>query len=355
METGLVCREAAGLQSALALRLGLGGRTAARPANARTAASPHPQVLSLKALARSEGCGEGKGQRLSEGEWRGVEGALAGRRERACPICMQPFARDARELLLSCSHSFHQACLAAFERVCALRRCPVCRAEGCSSRPTRAGSAAHRWLCALSIQGAWRALVARRELLRRRRELYRAGGGEAGRRRAFLGAELRRGAAEAAVSEGAIDREARAVLEASSGAAREGRLLDVQFAAMLRERAARVILFPPSEEPLAEETEERWAGRLALFLTRSRGECAICMGALGERQACSWRRAVLLSCAHGEPPFPTPQSSVTRAAFHDKCVRRLEVLGEGEAHAKCPCCRAAYSKRLLALDGAHFI
>ena len=49
-------------------------------------------------------------------EWNQIEANLASRVVDAfCPICMEAF-RDGSEVLLSCSHIFHRACLGAFEK-----------------------------------------------------------------------------------------------------------------------------------------------------------------------------------------------------------------------------------------------
>ena len=45
-----------------------------------------------------------------------------------CAICREPFGVDA-QVILSCTHVFHRACLASFERFVGAekRSCPICR------------------------------------------------------------------------------------------------------------------------------------------------------------------------------------------------------------------------------------
>jgi hypothetical protein len=70
--------------------------------------------------------------RLAEEKWADV---LRAARERACPdcpICMTSFGGGREEVLLSCSHVFHDVCLVSFERFAAQTGmhagCPLCRA-----------------------------------------------------------------------------------------------------------------------------------------------------------------------------------------------------------------------------------
>ena len=52
---------------------------------------------------------------MEQSQWDTIEDKLEGRKDAYCPICMEAF-NQGREVLLSCSHMFHQACLSAFEK-----------------------------------------------------------------------------------------------------------------------------------------------------------------------------------------------------------------------------------------------
>ena len=43
-----------------------------------------------------------------------------------CAICCEDF-REEPQVLLSCGHAFHHACLASWERFSGANQCPVCR------------------------------------------------------------------------------------------------------------------------------------------------------------------------------------------------------------------------------------
>ncbi|CAN0345774.1 unnamed protein product, partial [Ectocarpus sp. 12 AP-2014] len=67
---------------------------------------------------------------LTPGEWRAVEAKALARGDEAapCPICRESF-RGESQVILSCSHVFHKACLSSFEKFLRAqeRSCPLCR------------------------------------------------------------------------------------------------------------------------------------------------------------------------------------------------------------------------------------
>ncbi|KAI8614672.1 hypothetical protein BC830DRAFT_1126327 [Chytriomyces sp. MP71] len=84
-----------------------------------------------------------------------------------CAICHEPFAAYS-QVILSCSHSFHRACIAAYERHTKSKRCPLCR---CSDYQMLATSDAARVFyedAAVRIQAAWRGWQCRKRYLRYR-------------------------------------------------------------------------------------------------------------------------------------------------------------------------------------------
>ena len=74
-------------------------------------------------------------------------------------------------MLLSCSHTFHQRCLAAWEAHSGERRCPLCRCAAYEKRRVETAAAAWRATCATRIQAAWRGARARRHYAALRRLL----------------------------------------------------------------------------------------------------------------------------------------------------------------------------------------
>ena len=349
---------AASLQSRLVRRLGLKAGRLSR-------AEAGPPTLPSQSQSQSWEPSPAGEDALSALDWRVIEGSLAGRGDAHCPICMEPFV--GHEVLLSCSHMFHRPCLLAFERVvrASQRRCPVCRSASYQKKITHEGTRSYTALCAVRLQALFRGWRARRVADRMRRSVYLSGGGSRLFRRRFVAAEL---AALSSAIDGAAERETAAALSDGDSALRLSREVEEEFRRMLEHRSEQTRRIPPSgpgkqegpSSPTGEAdvlSEEKWGVVLDQYLARRAAECAICMGPLSEDTAASLRRglrersrrAVLLSCSH---------------AFHDRCIGRLEELLLGSALAqedlglrsRCPVCRQGpYSKRLLALDGQHFI
>nr|AAP20062.1 HSD15 [Homo sapiens] len=65
---------------------------------------------------------------LSSDEWEKVKqrSLLQGDSVQPCPICKEEFELRP-QVLLSCSHVFHKACLQAFEKFTNKKTCPLCR------------------------------------------------------------------------------------------------------------------------------------------------------------------------------------------------------------------------------------
>ncbi|GIL96363.1 hypothetical protein Vretimale_2221, partial [Volvox reticuliferus] len=107
---------------------------------------------------------------LTEDQWTEVHLRSRLRQDSAheCVICREEFQAGA-QVLLSCSHTFHRHCLAAFERFSRSKTCPLCRAQQYQKKVIRDGEAIYRTRCATRIQAAWRGFAARRRYKEYRR------------------------------------------------------------------------------------------------------------------------------------------------------------------------------------------
>lgn len=82
-----------------------------------------------------------------------------------------------RQVLLSCSHTFHAACLASFERFsrqtagATHRSCPLCRCASYEKKRIEDAAVLWRHACATRIQAAWRGVLGRRQARALRRLL----------------------------------------------------------------------------------------------------------------------------------------------------------------------------------------
>ncbi|GAX79225.1 hypothetical protein CEUSTIGMA_g6665.t1 [Chlamydomonas eustigma] len=100
---------------------------------------------------------------LTEAEWDEVHLKARLRQDYAqqCPICREEFKNDP-QVLLSCTHVFHRACLASYERFALCRACPLCRSQKYQRKVIDDGAQAYRHTCATRIQAAVRSWLARR-------------------------------------------------------------------------------------------------------------------------------------------------------------------------------------------------
>ena len=87
-----------------------------------------------------------------------------------CAICQETFKME-RQILLSCSHIYHQHCLLTYETwtKCNKRRCPMCRSENYEKRLVSIGRVEYTKLCVVKIQSWWRMIV-----LKSKYDVYKA-------------------------------------------------------------------------------------------------------------------------------------------------------------------------------------
>eukprot|EP00746_Dinoflagellata_sp_MGD_P017617 gnl/MRDRNA2_/MRDRNA2_140569_c0_seq1.p1 gnl/MRDRNA2_/MRDRNA2_140569_c0~~gnl/MRDRNA2_/MRDRNA2_140569_c0_seq1.p1 ORF type:complete len:555 (-),score=93.82 gnl/MRDRNA2_/MRDRNA2_140569_c0_seq1:44-1708(-) len=94
---------------------------------------------------------------LTEQEWEAVKHCSDGRDEsdKPCSICMDDF-RTRPQVILSCSHVFHQECIESFERFARIKCCPLCRKQNYDKALHKGGFNVWRTKCSMRIQKAWR-------------------------------------------------------------------------------------------------------------------------------------------------------------------------------------------------------
>ncbi|KAB0345274.1 hypothetical protein FD754_022200 [Muntiacus muntjak] len=88
---------------------------------------------------------------LSADEWDRVKqrSVEQGDSMQPCPICKEEFGLHP-QVLLSCSHVFHRACLQAFEKFTNKKTCPLCRKNQYQTRVIRDGARLFKIKCATS-------------------------------------------------------------------------------------------------------------------------------------------------------------------------------------------------------------
>ncbi|XP_072619352.1 RING finger protein 32 isoform X2 [Vulpes vulpes] len=121
---------------------------------------PKPPPLTL---AQKLGLFEPPPPLLSSDEWEKVKqrSILQGDSMQPCPICKEEFELRP-QVLLSCSHVFHRACLQAFEKFTNKKTCPLCRRNQYQTRVIHDGARLFKIKCATRIQACWRGHVVRK-------------------------------------------------------------------------------------------------------------------------------------------------------------------------------------------------
>ncbi|XP_037691664.1 RING finger protein 32 isoform X2 [Choloepus didactylus] len=121
---------------------------------------PKPPPLTL---AQKLGLFEPPPLPLSADEWEKVKqrSIMQGDSVQPCPICKEEFGLHP-QVLLSCSHVFHRACLQAFEKFTNKKTCPLCRKNQYQTRIIHDGARLFKIKCATRIQAYWRGYIVRK-------------------------------------------------------------------------------------------------------------------------------------------------------------------------------------------------
>jgi len=130
---------------------------------------------------------------LTPQSWHAIEASISAKDDpdSNCPICMEPFSSSC-EVLLSCSHIFHQTCLRSFENFLrdGVPSCPLCRSKNYQKKTTALGTLGYRKACVRTIQRSVRGYLARRAFKVELRLFHRSKLGDEGRRKRFFESEF---------------------------------------------------------------------------------------------------------------------------------------------------------------------
>lgn len=296
------------------------GGSAVRPRRRPRAANERKGRRKLT-LAQRVGIDTAPAAPLAEGEWQAVRGQAIqrGAHSQPCPICCEPF-RTAPQVILSCSHVFHHACLRSFERFLApgaVRSCPMCRAKDYQKKRITDGASIYRQYCVVKIQATIRGFLARRRFLR---YLEKNPPSDPRVRQKYLMKQLSR-TADALVS----------TMDAKDDA------IDALFAQLDSNLELSRMAMSAAGMRAAVLPDEAWEDARVQAYERQEATCPICMGSLCRRarKGKKGERApvVLLNCSH---------------MFHCTCIESYERFAATQASGRappCPICRSAYIKR----------
>ncbi|XP_065485870.1 RING finger protein 32 [Caloenas nicobarica] len=232
-----------------------------------------------------------------------------------CAICREEFALQP-QVLLSCSHVFHKACLKAFEKCRGKKCCPMCRKEQYQTRVIHDGARLFKIKCAIRIQAFWRGYIVRKWYKNLRKTVPPKD------------SKLRKQFLEQKVQE--ISNRLLSSYDIN---------LDEFFSEIDSFIAASRDVFQQLEETVISEID--WEKIQIQAFRQEISDCPICIMPLspavhpaglfpGNCKQFS-RQTVLLSCSH---------------LFHHTCLRAFEEFSLGERHL-CPLCRSYYQKKIL--------
>ncbi|XP_037613338.1 RING finger protein 32 [Sebastes umbrosus] len=270
-------------------------------------------------LAQKLGLVASPAGRLTEDEWTQVKARSVKQRDSAqpCAICREEFCLQP-QVLLSCSHVFHRACLKAFERFSGRKCCPMCRKEQYETRVIHDAARLFRHQCATRIQACWRGYVARKRYRKLRKSICPK---DKRLRRKFFEAKLQE-LNDSFVRYCHTDTEAF--------------LSDINRSLSSSRRVFQQL----ERKHVSEPPESDWDRIQSQVIQRDVRDCPICLTALcspslptetatSSHQQC--RRTVLLSCSH---------------LFHQRCLEAFEAFSI-ESRPSCPLCRSVYHKKLI--------
>nr|XP_056713632.1 RING finger protein 32 [Euleptes europaea] len=277
-----------------------------------------PQPLTL---AQKLGLVESPALPLTTEEWEDVKqrSVKQGHSVQPCAICREEFALQP-QVLLSCSHVFHRACLKAFERFAGKKTCPMCRKIQYQTRVIHDGARLFRIKCATRIQACWRGYIVRKWYKNLRKTVPPKD------------PKLRKKFFEEKFTE-----ICQRVLNSYENN------VDKLFSEIDATIAASQTIFQHLDKKLGPFISEvEWEKIQMQALRQEIVDCPICIMPLSHptglqdglpqdsHQSCS-RKTVLLSCSH---------------MFHSACLQAFEEFSLGETLV-CPLCRSCYKKKIL--------
>ncbi|KAK2886566.1 RING finger protein 32 [Channa argus] len=277
---------------------------------------PAPSPLTL---AQKLGLVASPAERLTEEEWSQVKARSVHQGESAqpCAICREEF-RMQHQVLLSCSHVFHKACLQAFERFSGRKCCPICRREQYETRVIHDAARLFRNQCATRIQACWRGYVARKWYSHVKKTICPK---DRQLRRKFFEAKLQE-------LNDSFVRYCHTDMEAF--------LSDIDHSLS----SSRQVFQQLERKSISEPQENDWDRIQSQVIQRGVSECPICLTALcsqnfpagaGRSNHQTHRSTVLLSCSH---------------LFHQLCLEAFEAF-TADSRPLCPLCRSVYYKKLI--------
>ncbi|XP_009682220.2 RING finger protein 32 [Struthio camelus] len=234
-----------------------------------------------------------------------------------CAICREEFALQP-QVLLSCSHVFHKACLKAFEKFAGKKSCPMCRKKQYQTRVIHDGARLFKIKCAIRIQASWRGYIVRKWYKNLRKTVPPK---DSKLRKQFFEEKVQHISNRLLSSYDINLDEFFSEIDSSIAASQD------------------VVQQLEGKETLLNRID--WEKIQMQALRQEIFDCPICIMPLSPtiHPPCIFsgnsnqfsRQTVLLSCSH---------------LFHHTCLQAFEEFSLGERHV-CPLCRSYYQKKIL--------
>ena len=126
-------------------------------------------------LAQKLGLVEKPPQPLSNNEWVNIEETCKKRdSDNSCSICLEGFRIPNNQVILSCTHVFHKACLSNFEKFTNSRVCPLCRRQDYEKKNFDQGFINHLTKQIVKLQKIFRGYLLRKKLYSDLNKTYKA-------------------------------------------------------------------------------------------------------------------------------------------------------------------------------------
>jgi Ring finger domain/IQ calmodulin-binding motif len=226
-----------------------------------------------------------------------------------CAICQEEFALQP-QVLLSCSHVFHDACLGSFETFSHSRRCPMCRCTNYAKKLINDGAHVYRNRCATRIQAAVRGFLQRRKFAVLLETVVPH---DVELKQRFYMRKLTK----------TTDKFIEFMDENDCG-------IDALFAELDRSVAKTRKTLEAADMCFSTIDDNTWHDVCARAKARDSPDCPICMVSYSQSTK---KKRVILTCSH---------------VFHTRCLESYEKFAEHQSSSTpltCPLCRDVYQKR----------
>ena len=233
-----------------------------------------------------------------------------------CSICCQDFKLK-KQVILSCSHTFHHQCILSFERHSQTLCCPLCRSTDYEKRVIDDGAEYWKQRCCVMIQSVWRSFVVLKEYRIMQDTIEPT---SPRKKERFLLRKFQRinHNVMTSMDQRANDIDAFLLSIDSNIAASRAVFDSFQCENLDHEQQGK------EEKEKLTKDGKKWSEIRSVALKRQEKDCSICMELLDEEDC------VLLSCSH---------------VFHGDCIQSFERFAL-QRFKTCPICRAQEYERI---------